>query len=296
MHRWRDAASRSMRLVSERPELWLPGALAWIATVGWIPFVVAVARPPSVAELTFLGARIVTSGAWPWNAVLIGAASLAVVLLAFAASAAANAVLIALVARRAPSRNDAGRILAVNMVASVPAALATVVVALVLIGVAPVEFNAPEPAGGPILRTVVRLLPYLALLGLTAAGGAALATVAGRLAVERRLGLVPALQSAPAVALEAHVAAHAVVAFVLQLVFLAFATLLLTVLWAPIGSQLAIGGGIDVATGLLLVGFVAIWLCLVLAGGALHAWSAATWSRLLATDASSGGPESTWKT
>ena len=33
---------------------------------------------------------------------------------------------------------------------------------------------------------------------------------------------------------------------------------------------------------LLLVGFVAIWLCLVLAGGALHAWSAATWSRLLA--------------
>jgi hypothetical protein len=85
------------------------------------------------------------------------------------------------------------------------------------------------------------------------------------------------------------------VAFVGQLAYLAFAALLLTVLWRPIAAQLGAVGEIDVATGLLLVGFVAIWLCLVLAGGALQAWSAATWSRLLATDAP-GGPESTWKT
>jgi hypothetical protein len=65
--------------------------------------------------------------------------------------------------------------------------------------------------------------------------------------------------------------------------FLAFAGLLLSVLWAPIGTAL-VGGRIDFATGLLLVGFVAIWLCLVAAGGALQAWSAETWSRLLATD------------
>ncbi|HYI67589.1 MAG TPA: hypothetical protein VEW95_11755, partial [Candidatus Limnocylindrales bacterium] len=99
MRRWRDAAVASSRLASERPELWLPGALAWIASVGWIPFVVAVARPPSVAELTFLGARIVTSGAWPWNAILIGAGCVAVVVLAFTVSAGANAVLIALLGR-----------------------------------------------------------------------------------------------------------------------------------------------------------------------------------------------------
>jgi hypothetical protein len=76
------------------------------------------------------------------------------------------------------------------------------------------------------------------------------------------------------------------VAFVAQLAFLGVGSLLLGVLWAPIGAQLAAGGGFDVATGLLLVGFVAIWLCLVMAGGAIHAWSAATWSQLVATDAS----------
>ena len=286
MRRWREAAAASVRVVSERAELWLPGALAWVASVGWIPFVIAVAQPPSVAELTFLGARIVTSGAWPWNAVLIGAAGVALILFAFGMTAAANAVLIALLARRAPSAADARRILAVNLVMAIPAMLSTLVVLVALVAIAPHEFNAPDPAGGPVLRTVLRLMPYLALLGVTAAVGAALAAVAGRLAVERRLRLGEALRAAPAVALQPALATHAVAAFLAQLVFLGFGALLLGVLWAPIGAQLAISGGFDIATGLLLLGFVAIWLCLVLAGGALHAWSAATWSRLLATDAS----------
>jgi hypothetical protein len=286
MRRWRDAAGASVRVVSERPELWLPGALAWIASVGWIPFVVAVARPPSVVELTFLGARIVTSGAWPWNAVLIGAAGVALVLLAFAVAAAANAVLIALLAGRPSSVGDARRILSVNLVVALPAALATMVVLVVLVAIAPREFNAPDPAGGPILRTLIRLAPYIGLLGLTTAAGAALGSVAGRLAVDGRHRVMDALRSAPGVAHQPAVVAHALLAFLAQIVFLGFGTLLLGVLWAPIGAQLAAGGGIDVATGLLLVGFVAIWLCLVLAGGALHAWSAATWSRLVATDAS----------
>jgi len=285
MRRWRDAARASMRLVSERPELWLPGALAWIASIGWIPFVVAVARPPSVAELTFLGARIVTSGAWPWNAILIGAGCVSVVVLAFTLSAGANAALIALLGRREASVGDLRRLLAVNLVAALPAALSTLVVLIALVSVAPREFNAPDPAGGPVLQTVLRLAPYLTLLVLTAAVGAALSAVAGRLAIRDRYGLTGALRSAPGMALRAEIAAHALISIVAQVVLLAFATLLLSVLWAPIGAQLAAGGGIDVATGLLLVGFVAIWLCLVLAGGAVHAWSAATWSRLLATDA-----------
>ena len=286
MRRWRDAAGASMRLVAERPELWLPGALAWIASVGWIPFVVAVARPPSVAELTFLGARIVTSGAWPWNAVLIGAGFVAVVLLAFVVSAAGNAVLIALLAYRAPSGSDVRRLLAVNLVVALPAALSTLVVLAALVAVAPREFNAPDPAGGPVFRTVVGLTPYLALLAITAAGGAALGAVAGRLAVDGRHDLIGALRSAPGVTLQPAAAAHALLSVLVQLTFLAFGALLLGVLWAPIDAQLAAGGGIDVAIGLLLVGFVAIWLCLVLAGGALHAWSAATWSQLVANDAS----------
>lgn len=285
MRRWREAATASVGVVSARAELWLPGALAWVASVGWIPFVIAVAQPPSVAELTFLGARIVTSGAWPWNAVLIGAAVVGLVLLAFAVTAAAYAVLIALLARRAPSAGDARRILAVNVVMALPAVLSTLVVIMALVAIAPLEFNAPDPAGGPVLRTALRLMPYLVLLAVTAAVGAALAAIAGRLVVERRLRLGEALRAAPAVAVQPPFATHALAAFLAQLVFLGFCALLLGVLWAPIGAQLAIGGGFGIGTGLLLLGFVAIWLCLVFAGGALHAWSAATWSRLLATDA-----------
>ena len=288
MRRWRDAAGWALRLASERPDLWVPGALAWTLSVGWIPFVVAVARPPSVAELTFLGARIVTSGTWPLNAVAIGVGFVVIVLLAFAVTAAANAVLIALIARRAPSLSDLRRIFAVDMVAALPAAIASLAVLVALVGVAPREFNAPEPAGGPVLRTIVGLTPYLLLLGLTVAAGAAFAAVAGRLAVERRWSVARALRSALRMNVRPPAAAHAILAFVVQLAYLLFGALLLRVLWAPIGGQLAVVGEIDVASGLLLVGFVAIWLCLVLAGGALQAWSAATWSRLLATDASGG--------
>ncbi len=294
MRRWRDAAVASAQLVSERPELWLPGALAWVASVGWIPFVLAVVRPPTVAELTFLGARIVTSGAWPWNGVLIGLAAVIVVLAAFVLVAAANTVLNGLVDGRAPELDDVRRMLGVSLVAAVPAILAAMVVILALAAVAPGEFNAPEPGGGPILRTGVRVAPYLALLLLTSVAGGALAAIGGRISVRRRAGALRSLRAAAALTVTAAPAAHAVMAVLVQLIFLAFAALLLRVLWAPIGPMLG-DGGIEIAAGLLLVGFVAIWLCLVLAGGALHAWSAATWSRLLATDAP-GRIDSTWKT
>jgi hypothetical protein len=58
---------------------------------------------------------------------------------------------------------------------------------------------------------------------------------------------------------------------------------LLGVLWHPIGIRLS-GEGIDAAIVPLLVGFVAIWLCLVLGGGALHAWASVTWTGVLGSD------------
>ena len=295
MRRWRDAARGSMRVVSERPDMWLPGALAWVSSIGWIPFVVAVVRPPTVAELTFLGAGIVSSGSWPWNAVIIGGAAVGLVILAFALVATANAVLIGLIERRATSGGDIGRIFVVSLVAALPAALAVMVVSVAAVTIAQRAFNAPDPSGGPVMRMVTGLAPYLALLGLTIAAGAAFAAVAGRLAVRRGNGVLRALRSAPAIAVRAASASHAMVVLAAQLVFLCFSTLLLGVLWAPIGAQLTSGGGFDIVIGLLLVGFVAIWLCLVLAGGALHAWSAAAWSRLLAADALEENVEPAWK-
>ena len=62
--------------------------------------------------------------------------------------------------------------------------------------------------------------------------------------------------------------------------YLVLAAVLLRVLWAPIEQRLALDG-IDVASALLLVGFVAIWLCLILGGGALHAWGSVAWTRIL---------------
>jgi hypothetical protein len=64
--------------------------------------------------------------------------------------------------------------------------------------------------------------------------------------------------------------------------YLVLAAILLRVLWAPIEQRLALDG-IDAAAALLLVGFVAIWICLVLGGGALHAWGSVTWTRILET-------------
>ena len=67
MRRWLDRIGAAASHVADRSTLWLPGALAWMVTFGWVALLVGVARAPSVAELTFFGAAVVTSGAWPWN-------------------------------------------------------------------------------------------------------------------------------------------------------------------------------------------------------------------------------------
>ncbi len=287
MRRWLSVAAGSAQLVSERPALWLPGALAWIVSVGWIPLLVAVAQPPSQAEMTFLGARIVTSGSWPWNALLIVALVTAVVLAAFVLVASANAVLLDLLGQRKASVASAARLLRIALVAAVPGLIVFVLLLILAASVAPGAFNAPEEeAGGPVLAVLLGLAPIVIGLGVVVVLGAAFAAVADRTdgvrSAVRRLARIGA---AGWVQVVCGTAIHAG--------FLLLSALLLRVLWEPIGVQLDIGGDFDIASGLLLVGFVAIWLCLVLVGGALHAWSATTWSRLLAADSRSMPPQRT---
>jgi hypothetical protein len=74
---------------------------------------------------------------------------------------------------------------------------------------------------------------------------------------------------------------HLAAAALVSIGYLVLSGLLLTVLWEPIGVGLASGAGIGLPAALLLVGFVAIWLCLVLAGGVVHAWASMTASALL---------------
>ena len=50
MHRWLSASAQAASQVADRSSLWLPGALAWMVTVGWLALIVGVATPPTVAE------------------------------------------------------------------------------------------------------------------------------------------------------------------------------------------------------------------------------------------------------
>ena len=287
MRRWLAIATASAREVSERPALWLPGALAWVASIGWIPLLVAVGRPPSQAELTFLGARIVTSGAWPMNAVLIAVLGTAVVLAAFALVAAANAVLLDLLGQRTASVASGVRLLRIALIAALPGTAVLVLLLILAASVAPGAFNAPDGGdGGPVLVVILGLAPIVVGLVVVVVLGAAFAAVAGRTEDVRGAGRrLARIGGAGLAQVLCGTAVHAA--------FLALAALLLGVLWEPIGAQLVVGDDFDVASGLLLVGFVAIWLCLVLVGGALHAWSATTWTGLLTAGPRSMPPQRT---
>jgi hypothetical protein len=278
MRRWWTAAAAAASEVADRPTLWLPGALAWSVGVGWIALLVGVARPPSQAELTFLGARTFTSGAWPWNALLLGTVTLALCLAAFGLAAAGEA---AILRGRRARVSDVARIWLLGISCAAPAAVGIVILGLAVVLVAPVEFNAPDEGIDPVARTALRLAPVLIGIAIAAAGGAAVHAAAARDAVNGSSFDRALRSSVPTLTRAGRAAVIQIVALlVARVVYLVLAAMLLRVLWEPIRERLA-SAGIDPAVALLLVGFVAIWLCLVLGGGALHAWSSVSWSRVV---------------
>jgi hypothetical protein len=281
MRRWLAAARAAATSVADEPLLWLPGALAWLVTVGWFPLVAATWRP-SVSGLTYFGSGFFSAGAWPWNAVALAVALVAMATVAFALAAVAESVLVGMLVGRRAGRAEALRLLGVAIVAAAPALALVLLGAAAAVVVAPAEFTAPGGAPGPLARTFLRLLPILAAVVVAASAGAALHAAAGRQLFAGGGTLLDALGAGARRLRRARWPAlvHVLAAAVARLAFLAFATLLLIVLWAPIEVRLR-SAGADAATVLLLVGFVAVWLCLVLGGGALQAWSSATWTAVL---------------
>src|SRR5918996_926480 len=277
MRRWLTASIEGASYVADRSSLWLPGALAWIVTVGWVTLLFGVARPPTIAELTFLGAGIFTSGAWPWNGIAIVVVGLLVAGVAIALASAAEAVI--LHGRRAGVA-DVRAIDAIGVVCAIPLLVTTLALGAAFFPIAPAEFNEPGTDGGPLVRTLRALSPYGAAMLVAAVLGSAIHAAAIRAA--RGPDVRSALAAAPVMLGRAGTAAIAQVLALLaaRIAYVVLSAILLRVLWAPIEVQLS-AEGIGVVAALMLVGFVAIWLCLVLSGGALHAWGSVSWTRVL---------------
>lgn len=282
IRRWRAAAGDAAAAVVARPAWWLAGALAWLTTVGWIPFAAALLRPPGTAELTYVGTRFWASGLWPLNLVAVALSLLAAAVLLLAAAALGNAVLLRGAEGRQPMARDVRTLLAVSVIGALPVALGLLALLVALLAVGPAEFNRPVADPAPAVRVAVRLAPLLAFTAAVAIVGSTMAGLAGRAAI-RRGRLLDGLADVAGSARRAGAAGllHLGASVGAGLTYLVVAGLLLRVLWAPIGAGLDGRGGIDLAAGALLVGFAAIWLCLVLAGGALHAWASVTATRLL---------------
>jgi len=287
MHGWARTVVTAAAHVADRPSLWLPGGLAWVLTVGWLVLLVGVARAPTIAELTFFGAGFYTSGAWPWNLVAVTGGTGLALASAVALVAVAEATLLR--GTRATA-DDAGRVMLLSILCALPALAALAALAVGFGEIAQAEFNSPQDAGGPLVRIVLRLLPLVIVVLLTIVAGAAIHAAAARRALRGR-SILGSLREAPFLLARTGAAALAQAAALnaMRLAFAGLAALLLRVLWAPIEERLALNG-IDAAGMLLLVGFVAIWLCVVLAGGALHAWGSVSWTGVLGTGATDRGP------
>jgi hypothetical protein len=289
------------RVAAERSELWLPGALSWLAFLGWLPLVAIVPGPPDEAGLAFFGAGLVTSSAWPLNAVLLGLGLVVVVMVGFALGALGEAALRIELAP-SPSRGLwplVRRLVAVRLLAAGPAAVGIVALLLGLAAVAPGEFRSPDIGGSLAIRILRAVAPLLVAAIVLLVASQALSAAGERTgstsgtAFERLVAGIRRLRDRPAAALSVVLATFGV-----RLAYLIGAAILLSVLWSPIGAVLDAGFGLDAGTALLLVGFVAVWLCLVLGGGAMQVWASIWWTleltaaRFMRTENRAAGPGS----
>ncbi len=295
MSGWLARSAAAARLAGERPDLWLYGALAWLPVLGWLPLIVAVAHPPTIGDLAFLGAELYGAGSYPWNVLLLSLVCAAAVIGAcLLASAGQTGVLRGLAqgARRGredrPWSLDLGATFGWSVMASLPLAIALAATGVGFVAIAPDEFTSPDSNGPLGVRLAARLAPFLLLSGASlllslAMGAAAIRCMRGadggsiRGALRGALGF---LRHRPLRLLGSAIGVAAV-----NGALLGGELALLRVLWAPIGADLDAGQLLTPTALGLLLAFVAIWLSLLAAGGALHTWSSAWWNAELSGDA-----------
>jgi hypothetical protein len=284
---WLRRGAYAAQLAGDRADLWPAGALAWLAYLGWIPLLVVVAQPDP-NDLAFIGVSLYSTSAFPGNvitlsvAVVVGFAALCLV------AAAAEVALLrsagAPTSARPPLARATLTTFTVVLVCGLPAVGAMGAVLLGLISAAPSEFLSPEIETSVLLRLAVDLAPLLVLLlaallaGQTVGGIALRRTQAAPEPVTSALAAAARdLSSRPWTRVGVAAAGLLADAAAALLTFL-----LLRILWAPIASALDAGRLASPDTLVLLLGFVAIWLALLLAAGALHVAVSAWWALELA--------------
>jgi hypothetical protein len=294
---WLRHAGEAARVAAERGDLWLPGALGALTYLAWLPLVVTVAVPPRTSDLAFLGASLFSSELFPLNVLLIAVLAALGVVVACLVAAFAEAALLRAAGLGTPNRSmtrELEVVFSVVLVAILPAVAVAAALASGIAAVAPAEFGAPDLGIPLALRIAARLAPLLVAFAVLAWLGQALGGVAIRRAVGPAALPVGAALKAAARELVEHPVRRlglALASFIADLLAVGLAVALLRVLWPPIAADLAGGQLISPSALLLLVGFVAIWLAITLAFGALHAWVSTWWSLELGADGAAARPE-----
>ena len=281
---WLDNAATAARVAGSRGDLWLPGALGALPWLGWLPLVVTVGAFPRTSDLAFMGADLLSSSLFPLNVILISIVAALAVLVACLIASLAEASLLRAQGLGTPDRSIAREVevtFSVTLLGVLPAVAVGAALVSGVAAVAPAEFGAPDLGVPLAVRVALRLAPLLIAFTLLTLLGQSFAAVALRRAIGP--GARPVGEAAKAALRDLlHRPVRrfglAVTAFVADLIALALAVALLRVLWAPIGADLGGGDLVSPTALLLLVGFVAIWLAVILAFGALHVLFSTWWS------------------
>jgi hypothetical protein len=278
---WLRRGAAAVRIAGERGELWPAGALGWLVYLGWLPLFLVVA-PPSGDDVAYFGVSLVTSGSYPANVIALAvAATASFVLLCLLAAGSEMALTAALLRQRRGGGSAAAlAALAVILVASVPAFLGGALVVLGIVDKAAAVYTSPDVDTPALLRLAAAVLPQLVALALGVLLGQVIGGPALRAAIRSGAqGPGHALREGAGrlVHRPAGVVGVAAIGWLKDLLLVAGMYALLRVLWQPTAAALQRGLLSSPLTLLLLVGFVAIWLLLVVAAGAFHAAVSAWW-------------------
>ena len=280
---WLRRALFAAQLAGDRADLWPAGALAWLAFLGWVPFLVVVAAPDP-NDLAFIGVSIYTSGAFPLNVIFLAALAVAIFALLLLLSATAQVALLRNAAAPDPARPPLARAVltafTIVLLAALPAVAALGVLLAGVATVAPDAFQSPDTSTPILVRLGGPLIPLLLLFLVALLAGQAFGGTALRVAHQAPGRPLTEVLGRAARDLRRPWGAIGVVlgGLLLDLVVLVVTVALLGVLWMPIGDALGAGRLATPETLLLLLGFVAIWLGLLLVAGAVHVAVSAWWA------------------